>query len=176
MELSHSLHLKFRPSFFEGFLTYSEFAMNAEHFKDRSSHEVLIYAWEPIVLGQCAILYEGEDPQGFVSWGWLDREQEKRFINHRSRLRDFAHESEDDVPWILDMLAPNGRKYVSALVRLLTAEFSTWEEFAPFDCARALRPDGRLVKFNRKNNDNTRFRSTDRSSVVGLRQQTYNTV
>lgn len=149
MEKSPSLHLKFRPSFFEGFLTYSELAMDAEHFKDRTSHEVLIYVWEPIVLGQCAILYEGELPKGFVSWGWLDRAQEERFIRRRSRLRDFAKETGDDVPWILDMLAPEGFRYVSAMVRLLTAEFSEWEEFAPFDCARAMRPDGRLVKFNR---------------------------
>ena len=148
-----SLHLRFKPSFTEGYLAYASMAMDSYHFKDRSKHDIMIYVWEPIVLGQCAILYEDEDPRGFVSWGWLDRDQEERFIRHSSRLRDFAHETKDDVPWILDMIAPHGFRYVSAIVRGLTKEFSNDPEFDGFSCARALRPCGRLVRFRREQKD-----------------------
>ena len=151
-DLSPSLHLRFKPGFAEGYLAYSSLAVDMEHYKDRSRYDLLIYVWEPIVLKQCAILYDdSEAPKGFVTWGWLDREQEKRFISHRSRLRDFAHETKEDVPWILDMLAPEGFKYVSAMVRGLTREFSNDPEFDGFSCARALRPCGRLVRFRREN-------------------------
>ena len=155
MDLSPSLRLRFKPGFSEGFLAYSELALKDEDFSKRTSHELLIYVWDPIVLEQCAILYEydGEDEavKGFVSWGWLDRNQETRFIEHRSRLRDFAHETEDDVPWILDMIAPDGFKYVSTIVRGLTKKFSSDPEFDNFECARALRPCGRFVRFRREN-------------------------
>ncbi|WP_402721338.1 toxin-activating lysine-acyltransferase [Janthinobacterium rivuli] len=86
-------------------------------------------AWlqPPILLKQICFFYDTlGHPIGYVTWAYLTREVEQRFVEDPNFLLHFSEWNEGDRLWMIDFVAPNGmvREIVDYIRRHLFNEFS----------------------------------------------------
>ncbi|WP_420547171.1 toxin-activating lysine-acyltransferase [Curvivirga sp.] len=82
--------------------------LQSDYHKKWSQNDFIRLVLPPVRLNQCRIFREEGEPVAFLSWAWMNKASEKRYLSLNDKLQPKDWKSGKNL-WLIDVICLNGQ-------------------------------------------------------------------